>query len=118
MDAPALVGPVWAVEDVDGLGVLDAAFPTLEFTADGRVAGTTGLNRCMGPYSMTGDTLTIGPLMTTRMAGPEAVMVQEQRFLAALEGSIRVHIDEGMVLHLEGAGHHLRLKAMRADPEL
>ncbi|NIC04891.1 META domain-containing protein [Billgrantia bachuensis] len=51
---------------------------------ENRVAGSTGCNRLAGSYQLEDDTLSFGPLITTRMAclqGGET----EQAFLGALE---------------------------------
>jgi len=53
---------------------------TLEFDGD-RVAGLATINRFMGQL---GDDRVFGPLATTMMAGPPAMMEQEQRFLRLL----------------------------------
>lgn len=44
--------------------------PTVRFEEEGRVSGFSGCNRFSGTYSGWPDTLTFGPLVTTRMACP------------------------------------------------
>ena len=62
---------------------------TLEFQEDGNITGNAGCNRYFGPYVVTGDSLQIGPLATTRALCPEpaGIMEQEQEFLAALQAA-------------------------------
>lgn len=59
---------------------------TADFAAD-QVAGSSGCNDYSGPYTLTGTTLKIGPLATTRKACDQKVMDQETQFLAALQAS-------------------------------
>lgn len=51
---------------------------------DGRFAGSGGVNRLMGDYTLTGDVLTLSNAASTMMAGPPDAMAQEQAILAAL----------------------------------
>ncbi len=57
---------------------------TATFTED-QVSGSAGCNQYNGAYTLDGDTITIGPLATTRMACEQGVMDQEAAFLAALQ---------------------------------
>ena len=59
---------------------------TADFGAD-QVAGSAGCNDYSGPYTLTGTTLKIGPLATTRKACDPKNMDQETQFLAALQAS-------------------------------
>ena len=53
---------------------------------DGKVSGHAGCNSFNASYEITGDQITIGPAMTTRMhcAEPDGIMDQEQEYLQAL----------------------------------
>lgn len=65
--------------DLAALGV------TAEFEADG-VAGKAPVNRYFGSYTLTGESgIKIGPLGSTKMAGPPAAMRAETAYLALLE---------------------------------
>lgn len=88
-----LAGTRWLAEDIDARGVMDGAQSTLSFDGDGRVAGSGGCNRYFGQAQRDGSRLRLGPLGSTMMACPEAVMDQERRFLAALEASEAWRID-------------------------
>jgi len=57
---------------------------TIEFGRDGRVAGRGGCNRYSGPYTLTGEGLSFGDLVSTRMACPQPQMEAEARFLGLL----------------------------------
>jgi heat shock protein HslJ/membrane-bound inhibitor of C-type lysozyme len=79
-----LVGPEWAVVSLDGQAVEPGSAPSLEFDSDGNLFGKGSCNRYRGPFKLTGETLTMGPLATTMMACDPPLMDQEERFLALL----------------------------------
>ena len=68
--------------------------PWLRFTAaDGRVGGSTTCNSLGGTYQASGDRLSFGPLISTKMACvEESLMAQESRFMAALDSVERFAI--------------------------
>ena len=55
---------------------------------DGRFAGSGGVNRLMGGYTLDGSSLTFSQVASTMMAGPPGAMQQEQAIVAAL-GRVR-----------------------------
>jgi hypothetical protein len=62
--------------------------PTMEF-AHGSLAIFGGINRLSGSYALVGDSVTMGELVSTRMAGPPALMELEREFaqtLASVDG--------------------------------
>jgi len=69
------------------VSVLKGTELTMEFSADGRVAGSAGCNRYTGSFKQDGKALSFGPAAATRRmcVEPEGVMEQEQQFLKALE---------------------------------
>lgn len=86
----------------------------ITFGRDGSISGSTGCNRFNGRGVMDGETLVIeGPLATTRMACPgEALTMQEDRILAALQGTLNVTFDpfsRALQLVSESAGVTLRI---------
>ncbi|MBK1691030.1 META domain-containing protein [Ectothiorhodospira mobilis] len=97
-----LTGGTWRIEDVAGGGSIDRSRIHITFDPRGRVTGSTGCNRFFGPYTLTGEGLTIGPLATTMMACPQALMDQERRVLQALEGVRRFDRDATGALRLMG----------------
>lgn len=98
----ALAAGEWIVTAIGAAKVTDVSPPTLTFTREGHVAGSTGINRYSGAYTLVDAVLTISPLLMTRMAGPEDLMDQERRFTGALEGTTTVML-EGDALTLGGA---------------
>ncbi len=97
---PSLYGHSWLAEDIAGRGVVDRAQTTIAFTADGSVSGNTGVNRFQGQAKIDGDRLTLGPLATTRRAGPPALMDQESRFLKAIGRVRRFRMEPSGLLYL------------------
>ena len=71
---------------------------------DGKVSGHAGCNSFNASYEITGDQITMGPAMTTRMycAEPDGIMDQEQEYLQALS-QVRVYelTDTGLKLRDE-----------------
>ena len=88
----ALAGTSWIVNGYNNgrqavVSVLNGSELTMEFSADGRVAGYAGCNRYTGSFEQDGKMLSFGPSAATRRMciEPEGVMEQEQQFLKALE---------------------------------
>jgi heat shock protein HslJ len=113
-----LVG-TWAVRGVRiGDGVVSSASDpdrSITFTADGGVSGTAGVNRFTGTARLDGDRLTLGPLRTTRMAGPPEAMDAEAAFLAALDEVVAVRLDgDDLVLLDADDGTQVRLVRVAA----
>ena len=79
----AIHGTEWTVQAL-GVEVTSPPKPQLSFGADGRLSGTTGVNRLMGEFEVRDGLLVVGNAATTRMAGPPEAMEQEQRLLALL----------------------------------
>lgn len=102
-----VVSPVgtWTVASIEGTPVVADSPAVLEFTAEGRLAGNGSVNRIMASYTLEGGSLTMSQVASTMMAGPEPLMQQEQRLLAALARVHTATVDENtLVLHdMEGA---------------
>ncbi len=77
---------------------------TATFTADGQVGGNAGCNSYHGPYKLDGTSLTVGPLVTTRMACDQAIMDQETAFLAALQTPTKVETSGATVSLRDASG--------------
>lgn len=90
-----LVG-VWNLHSIDG-GEVSELFdanklPTVEFKMnEGRLVGNGGCNRYNGQYSIVGDVIKVGPLMSTRMACPS--INGEAKLLQALEGEAKLEVE-------------------------
>ena len=107
--APASIEGPWTVTMVnDGseavVGVPDGIDATTAFQPDGTVEGFAGCNSFSGGYSVDGDTIAIGPLMSTMMSCDETADAFEGRYLTALQaattwaiisGALELRDDEG-----------------------
>ena len=69
---------------------------------ESRVAGSGGVNRLMGTFSLTEDELRFGPIATTMMAGPERAMTRERAFLDALADVTGYWLDGSSLTLLAG----------------
>ncbi len=78
-----------AAEGPGGGGVIDNAQATLAFPEAEKVSGNGSCNRFFGPVKIEGDLIQVGPLGSTRMACPQAVMHQETKYLNALQAAER-----------------------------
>lgn len=89
-----LTGPPWRVAAIDGAEVPAAVEVTLDFADDGRLGGSTGCNRYMTSFEITGETASPGQIAATRRLCPDPEMDTEARFLGALAAVRRFDIDD------------------------
>lgn len=104
--AVGLVGTHWVARNYNnGRGgvqtLISGTEITIEFRDDGGLSGSAGCNRYKAVYTLDGDSLSIGPAMTTRKmcATPDGLMEQEARYLESLGAVATYHI-ESKVLEL------------------
>ena len=102
----------WRAQDIGGRPPGDDVASTIVFGDDGRVTGDAGVNRFGGSYRIDGAEIELGPLVSTRMAGPEAAMRQERDFLAALSGRRPFAIDGEALVLGHGSG---QVRLLRSD---
>jgi heat shock protein HslJ len=88
---------------------------TANFGTDGMLSGNSGCNTYSAAYQIDGNKITIGPAATTRMACEQAVMDQEQQYLAALSTAATYRID-GSKLELRTADGALAANFTKASP--
>ena len=115
-----LVDTRWNLVELSGAPVTRRGTerdPWIRFTAaDGRAAGSTGCNSMGGSYTLDGDRLTFGPMVSTKMACLEGnLMAQEGRFLAVLDSVERFTVAaDTLALYVPGtAAAALRFAAAR-----
>ena len=88
-----VVGREWVLESIGGADVTVMRPASLRFGDDGRVTGSTGVNRMFGGYDITDGRLSITTPGTTLMAGPPEAMATETAFLRALTDGGEVAVD-------------------------
>ena len=77
----------WLVIEIDGELVDPEAPREIRFAGD-RVAGRVGVNRFTGSFTIEGDAIDVGPMASTRMAGPPELMALEDRFNSGFQGEL------------------------------
>ena len=102
-------GGPWRLESMETEGGMfkppDPAQFTVEFNADGTLGVRADCNQCGGTYTLSGDRLTVGPLVCTLIACPTG---RGQEFAALLEGTTSVDADRNE-LELESPDGTLNL---------
>jgi heat shock protein HslJ len=93
--------------------VIDDLQSAIEIAADGKVTGSGGCNRISGRAEVQGERITFGPMISTKMACPPAIMDQESKFLAALGDVQRFKVDaqKGKLILFNGAGRPILVLA-------
>jgi heat shock protein HslJ len=105
VDVPvALVGTDWTMVMYNNgrggfQGAESSATVTALFAKDGTVSGNGGVNQYNATYTASDGTIKVGPVTSTKMAGPEDLMAQETAYLAALEKAT-VYAMEGDIMTL------------------
>jgi heat shock protein HslJ len=97
--AQSLVGPWIATAVNNGSGgvtsVPAGVTGAVSFFADGHLEGFGGCNNFSGSYTVKGDSLTVGPMMSTMMACPDPAGTFETQFLTALQNSTKWSVSAG-----------------------
>jgi heat shock protein HslJ/uncharacterized lipoprotein YbaY len=105
--ASLLLGGEWRVEDIAGTGVVDGSRATLNFDADGQLAGSASCNQYSGSYSLTGEDLRVSSktAMTLMACVPE-LMDQESRLLQLLSQvrRFKISVDGALILETGDGG--------------
>lgn len=102
---PKLAGTTWVLLSFDDNPPLAGTEITASFGRDQRLTGTAGCNRYVGAYEVSGWSLAVGPLASTRIVCPlPGVMEQEHRYLAMLEDVVRIGMDGNQLLLADAAG--------------
>jgi heat shock protein HslJ len=99
----SLVDTSWTVATINGGAVIPNAPPTIAFSSDKRVSGTTGCNQYSALFSTEGNRITIGALTATEIGCEGAHAAQEGAFLKGLDGAATWQVTEGAALEIGGA---------------
>ena len=89
----ALAGTDWAIATINGAPPAAARKAVVTF-ADGRVSGNAGCNSFGGSYVLEGNRLTVGPLISTKMACMGPGMTQERAVFDILQQPMAVASNE------------------------
>ena len=99
----ALAGTAWTVTTINGGSVIANAPPTLAFSSDGHVTGSTGCNDYSALFSVDGDRMTVGGLGVSQKLCEGAHGEQEAAFLNGLGGAASWHATQTGDLEIDGA---------------
>ncbi|MCU0707556.1 MAG: amidohydrolase family protein [Pirellula sp.] len=95
-------GKEWTLVWLNGKPVSAPKPPTMKFER-GRVSIFGGVNRLSGSYALAGESVTLGELISTRMAGPPDAMELESQFAKIMSSVDGFHV-RGDDLELLTAG--------------
>jgi len=103
----SLEGTAWKLVEFAGQPFVANTQPTISFE-DGRVGGNSSCNTYGGEYTVNGDNIEFGMLMSTMMAcADNNAMTQEQEYLAFL-GSVKIwELRNGQLLFFDANGNTL-----------
>lgn len=104
-----LLGTAWRLERLASGKLQAGTQPSLEFPTEGRASGHGSCNRFNGIVIVATDAIKFSGLATTRMACAEAVMQQEESYLAALRDAVRFEA-EAQSLRIYSAGREEPLR--------
>jgi heat shock protein HslJ len=110
-DSPDLSGTTWQLSlyYVGGDAVtspLAGTTITANFTEDGKLTGSAGCNSYFAEYQVDGDSLSVGPVGSTKKLcmEPSGVMEQEAAFLVILETASGYQINGDTLILLDANG--------------
>lgn len=109
---PAVLGE-WRIEQARSEPLLDKRLARLNFGPDGQLTGHGSCNTLRATYTLAGNALTLGPVVTTRKACATALMEQEDRILTALERAVVARVPPTTFLTLIDADGAVLLRASR-----
>lgn len=81
--------------------VLENSTPTIVFDKD-KISGFAGVNRYFGPYTIQGNSIKIGDLGSTMMAGDSKSMKIESSFLRDLSTMTEIQVKGNMIILSSG----------------
>lgn len=85
-------------QEIAGLLPEGANPPSVTIHPDGRLTGFSGINRISGTLDtskLLSGGWSVGPMVSTKMAGPEGLMALESRVLTGLSNASGVSMDAG-----------------------
>lgn len=103
-----LQGATWRVTHINDAPVSATSSAEITFLPNNQLAGNSGCNRFFGSYTLTGESLTVKGLGSTRMACAPNDMALEDRLLQNLSQLEGFTLDEPDVLTLRTAGGAIR----------
>ena len=81
----------WTLKTLGGETIEAENPPTMKFSG-GKVSIFGGVNRLSGSYALVGESVTMGEIVSTKMAGPPELMALENKLAAALKQVNGFHV--------------------------
>lgn len=106
-----LANTAWTVVAIGGAPTIPDAQPTMAFSPEGVVSGTSGCNAYSGPYRTDGDQIAVGDLASTLIGCDGQLGAQEGAFTTGLSGATTWRQTADGNLELSG------LTAIIAEPD-
>jgi len=106
----AVSGRTWKLDSLGEASAVpvEGTEITLSFREEGGMAGSSGCNRYQAALEVSPDgRLSVGPIAATRMACPEPVMDQEDRYLARLGAITGYEIEDERLTLTDDEGGRL-----------
>ncbi|MDX1435763.1 MAG: Gmad2 immunoglobulin-like domain-containing protein [Anaerolineales bacterium] len=101
----------WTLMSNGGSAVIEGTFIDISFGDDGQVTGSAGCNSYFGPYTIDGDSISVGELGVTRVACPEppGLMEQETAYLSLLQTAATYEVTQpdGQLIVRDGSGSEI-----------
>jgi len=113
------VGTQWKIEAVNGQAHFADGLGTFSLDREGRLSTSAGCNGMGGSYTLSGNQLTVGPMMGTQMACMPEKKMEDERLLADVlgnKGPFTVKPDEKGVTLSGQQGAVIRLVPVEENP--
>ena len=113
-DADAVSG-LWRIEQARSEPMLDKRKARIDFGPGGQLTGHTSCNTLSARYTLEGNALKLGPVVTTRLDCAPLQLEQEDRILTALELAVSARVRDDGLLELRDADGRGLLRATRFE---
>ena len=100
-----LSGGQWRPSAINAEGIAAETRIYVAFSEDGKVTGFGGCNRFFGGYTVSGDSIKIGPLASTRKGCPDTLNLEVEFFSALQSAETFKQDDNGLVLFGPGGAN-------------
>ncbi|KZB54986.1 hypothetical protein AUP42_06205 [Thalassospira lucentensis] len=106
-DWSAIAGRDWQLMRIEAkdksLTPMTPILASVNFTNDGKIAGSTGCNRYFGSYTRKDTALDVSPLGSTKMMCMEDAMEIEDAFIAAMADVKGWKVQDGDLMLVDGS---------------
>ncbi len=109
------VAGLWRIEQARSEPMLDKRKARINFGPGGQLTGHTSCNTMSASYTLEGNALKLGPVLTTRLSCAQLQLEQEDRVLTALELAVSARVRDDGLLELRDADGRGLLRATRFE---